>query len=180
MRGLISAGTCALPACGPKQCAEDVLPPVWTNHDASDPVDPCAAKIAKIDQAFIDDCTSNVDAFMSKEPNIARRLAYAKKEGDRDMDYQTCLIDGGFDRAVIGDKVYNRQDAGNYLWGCGMAKLDIPLVVALAGAQWNDFRNACAQNLDITGCKLGRHWTFDSPIDQEAIKEGYAACSGGL
>jgi hypothetical protein len=92
------------------------------------------------------------------------------------MDYQICLIDAGYDHAVIGDKVYNLNDAGNYLWGCGMAKLEIPLVIALAGAQWNDFNTACRDNPGITGCRGSFHWRFDSPIDQEAIREGYAAC----
>lgn len=44
------------------------------------------------------------------------------------------------------DKIFNKKDKGNLIWGCAMNRLRIPLAVARFGAHANDFFNACVQN----------------------------------
>ena len=59
---------------------------------------------------------------------------------------------------LYGQTAYNAHDAGNYMWGRGMNKLNIPLQDALDGANTFEFLRGNGK---------------DHPADQNAIIKGY-------
>jgi len=74
---------------------------------------------------------------------------------------------------------YNVGDFGNYLWGRGMAQLEVDLPLTSIGAHYNNFRNAFLGGRDKTDKynfgpgTSGSPGLFDSKGDQRAIISGY-------
>jgi len=80
----------------------------------------------------------------------------SKRMGSMDYYYSTELLKKGC-FFLIGNKVYNAQDAGNYLWGVGISMLKYNSTFARFGAHVNEF----SSNLH-----------FDTRGDQQAIQDG--------
>jgi hypothetical protein len=196
-------------------------------HDPKDEYEP-GDRIAEVDQQYVDQCTNDVGEFLRSDRSFKDRFNYVRLNSAGSMDYSSCDMpvsrsefgDGKdndrnfFKGWKIGRKIYNDRDKGNFMWGCGMAKLKLPLALAIIGSNGNDFLNACKENpsyqdvlddlcisdyphispctfdnlmkmnrikssdLDasIGNCLGGLHWSLDSAIDQQAIREGYAFC----
>ncbi|MNE12272.1 hypothetical protein D3C80_1050600 [compost metagenome] len=82
------------------------------------------------------------------------------------------------DRLTILDGIaYNNFDAGNYLWGFAMAKMNVSAILTHWGSEYNGFWNGKIQNVKMgqsppTGWKRIT-WKGDSAEDQRAIFNGY-------
>ena len=74
---------------------------------------------------------------------------------------------------------FNDKDFGNFLWGLTMNELGFSLIIAKAGAHYNNMKNINTQNNDVlekgfVKASWKRPWKyFDSPTDQRAIRMGW-------
>lgn len=112
-------------------------------------------------------------------------LAFALREGKggKKMDYGIAGINrGDFNKNTLylkGGKAYNVADWGNFLFGRGMAYLEVALGTAQIGAHYNNFWNGFVGKKDHTPHydfgpdTYGAAGVFDSKSDQQALIDGY-------
>jgi RHS repeat-associated protein len=82
---------------------------------------------------------------------------------------------------IIGNKIYDDFDAGNFLWGGALQKIDISLAVSRLGAHLNafmygkkQFGGLSSDNPLPEGFSFKQiTWGGDSRADQKAIRDGY-------
>jgi hypothetical protein len=84
------------------------------------------------------------------------------------MDYYSSHLNDNYAFYLSNNTAYNPMDAGNYLWGVGIAKLGIPAWDAYRGSQINAVLLGNRQN-----GKAGINLKGDSEADQRAIFNGY-------
>ncbi|MGZ3890565.1 MAG: RHS repeat domain-containing protein [Mucilaginibacter sp.] len=108
------------------------------------------------------------------------KLSFAKKEGAGKMDYGMRGFNSGDLKPntfyIRGKTAYNIGDIGNYMWGLGMANLEIPYNSAVMGAHGNNIFNGRRQGTAVYDFGPGTYGSpglLDSPGDQRAIKAGY-------
>ncbi|OQP55782.1 RHS repeat-associated core domain-containing protein [Niastella populi] len=107
-------------------------------------------------------------------------FSYAKENstagGKMDYGMQPNLLKNTF--YLREGTAYNVADFGNYLWGRGMAQLEVDLPLATIGAHYNNFVNG-RRGRDVTEKynfgpgTYGSPGLFDSKSDQRAIISGY-------
>ncbi|MDQ0966803.1 hypothetical protein QFZ20_002206 [Flavobacterium sp. W4I14] len=111
-------------------------------------------------------------------------LSFAYEQGDKLMDYTVRGVESGdLNKNTLyiqGKTGYNIGDAGNFIWGRGMAELGIEGGVAQLGGHANNMLNGRKQGSSIHN--LGPNTNngsgfFDSKADQVAIINGYRSSS---
>jgi hypothetical protein len=130
------------------------------------------------------------------ESSEAAGNAEAKKSDDGVTEELSLKLDfmlhidewGSLDRlSIAGNRAYNTFDAGNYLWGNAMKKLDISYLMTKLGAEVNAFyfgklqypsnrfgKEISYEEIDPTKFSFKRiTWFGDSREDQRAIRKGY-------
>lgn len=107
-------------------------------------------------------------------------FTYAKNNstatGKMDYGMQDNLLHNTF--YLRNGTAYNVADFGNYLWGRGMAQLEVDLPMTSIGAHYNHFFNGRSRRdntskYDFGPGTYGSPGLFDAKADQRAIISGY-------
>lgn len=115
----------------------------------------------------------------SADPKKGFTYAKQNSEAGGKMDYgmQPNLLKNTF--YLRNGSAYNVGDFGNYLWGRGMAQLEVDLALTTIGAHYNHILNGRIRRQDQTSKydfgpgTYGSPGLFDSKNDQRAIINGY-------
>jgi hypothetical protein len=117
-------------------------------------------------------------------PGWIRRYGYAYLESRRGaLDFAKASDEACSARrlCLVGGRLYNTMDFGNFLWGAAMRALGFRYLTVKVGSELNGALWACRQNGNLPGCRdrTGDYyagkilWSGDSPADQYAIRQGY-------